>query len=241
MRQSQKGNRARNKNGRKPSGPSINRVYESSGPEGKVRGTPQQIIEKYQSLARDKATAGDRVLAESFLQHAEHYMRILTAAQATQQQHRRDEREEEEAEVDREDVDARGDAGNDAMAVIDGDEQPTVDIVATPESMSQPQRQSRRRNDDDGDAGEGSRRRPRRGTRKPREQSSEDADAARADAPVAEAATGDEGGAAAPAEKPAPRRSRSRAQPSGLDVIDTPEGGGEESDDWPATSAVGHA
>lgn len=81
MRQSQKTNRPRNKNGRKPSGPSPNRVYESTGPEGKVRGTPQQIIEKYQSLARDKATAGDRVLSESFMQHAEHYMRILTAAQ----------------------------------------------------------------------------------------------------------------------------------------------------------------
>ncbi|MEM9724411.1 MAG: DUF4167 domain-containing protein [Pseudomonadota bacterium] len=88
MRQSQKSNRPRNKSGRKPSGPSPNRVYESNGPEGKVRGTPQQIIDKYQSLARDKATSGDRILSEAFLQHAEHYMRILSAAQPQRQEER---------------------------------------------------------------------------------------------------------------------------------------------------------
>ncbi|MEO1329032.1 MAG: DUF4167 domain-containing protein [Pseudomonadota bacterium] len=92
MRQTSKSSRPRNKGNRKSNGASINRVYESSGPEGKVRGTPQQIIEKYQTLARDRATAGDRILAESFLQHAEHYARILTAAQAASaaQQPRRD-------------------------------------------------------------------------------------------------------------------------------------------------------
>ncbi|MEL6479755.1 MAG: DUF4167 domain-containing protein, partial [Pseudomonadota bacterium] len=62
-----------------------NRVYESAGPEGKVRGTPQQIIEKYLTLARDAQTSGDRVVAENFLQHAEHYQRILIQAQAQNQ------------------------------------------------------------------------------------------------------------------------------------------------------------
>ncbi len=70
----------RGKIGRKPMGPSINRVYESSGPDGKVRGTAQQIIEKYESLARDAATSGDRVAAENYNQHAEHYTRIMLAA-----------------------------------------------------------------------------------------------------------------------------------------------------------------
>ena len=59
----------------------LNRVYDSSGPEGKVRGNPQQIIEKYLALARDAALVGDRVAAENFAQHSEHYTRILGAAQ----------------------------------------------------------------------------------------------------------------------------------------------------------------
>ena len=59
----------------------INRVFDSSGPEGKVRGTPQQIIDKYALLARDAQLSGDRVAAENFLQHAEHYTRMLNEAQ----------------------------------------------------------------------------------------------------------------------------------------------------------------
>ena len=58
----------------------INRVFDSSGPEGKVRGTPQQIIEKYQFLARDAQLSNDRVAAENFMQHAEHYTRMLGEA-----------------------------------------------------------------------------------------------------------------------------------------------------------------
>lgn len=69
----------------------MNRVYDSSGPDGKVRGTPQQIIDKYQLLSRDAFTAGDHVAGESYLQHAEHYARILSNARRLQQQ-RRDER-----------------------------------------------------------------------------------------------------------------------------------------------------
>ena len=59
----------------------VNRVFDSSGPEGKVRGTPQQIIEKYTALARDAQLSGDRVNAENFAQHAEHYQRLLAEAQ----------------------------------------------------------------------------------------------------------------------------------------------------------------
>ncbi len=81
MRPGQKNRNQRNKSGRKPMGNVVNRVYESAGPEGKVRGTPQQIIEKYLLLARDSQTSGDRVMAENFLQHAEHYIRLLGASQ----------------------------------------------------------------------------------------------------------------------------------------------------------------
>ncbi len=83
MRSSNK-SRNRNKNGNRrgqSGGNIINRVFESAGPEGKVRGTPQQIIDKYVSLAHDSQLSGDRVAAENFQQHAEHYARILAVAQ----------------------------------------------------------------------------------------------------------------------------------------------------------------
>lgn len=53
-------------------------VFESNGPEIKVRGTPQQVQEKYLALARDAQSAGDRVQAEAYFQHAEHYLRIIS-------------------------------------------------------------------------------------------------------------------------------------------------------------------
>ncbi|MGP9803662.1 DUF4167 domain-containing protein [Paracoccus sp. NSM] len=74
--------RSRSKSNRQRSlGNIVNRVFESSGPEGKVRGTPQQIIEKYLTLARDAQLSHDRVAEQSFLQHAEHYTRMLGEAQ----------------------------------------------------------------------------------------------------------------------------------------------------------------
>ena len=73
--------RVRNKNSRRTVGNVLNRVFESSGPEGKIRGTPQQIIEKYQALSRDASLSGDRIAAENFAQHSEHYARLLSEAQ----------------------------------------------------------------------------------------------------------------------------------------------------------------
>jgi len=64
-----------------------NRTFDSSGPEIKIRGSAANVYEKYLQLARDANTAGDRVMAENYLQHAEHYFRILAAAQAQQQQY----------------------------------------------------------------------------------------------------------------------------------------------------------
>ena len=59
-----------------------NRAFDSNGPEGvKVRGAAQHVYEKYQQLARDAASAGDRVLAENYLQHAEHYFRTIRTMQ----------------------------------------------------------------------------------------------------------------------------------------------------------------
>jgi hypothetical protein len=75
-------NRSRSKGNRNRSvGNIVNRVFDSSGPEGKVRGTPQQIIDKYNQLARDAQLGNDRVAFENFQQHAEHYLRMLAEAQ----------------------------------------------------------------------------------------------------------------------------------------------------------------
>lgn len=63
-----------------------NRTFDSNGPEIKIRGSASHVYEKYLQLARDANTMGDRVMAENYLQHAEHYYRILSAAQAQQAQ-----------------------------------------------------------------------------------------------------------------------------------------------------------
>ena len=55
---------------------------ESNGPDVKIRGNASQLFEKYQSLARDAETSGDRISAESYLQHAEHYYRVMTVQAA---------------------------------------------------------------------------------------------------------------------------------------------------------------
>ena len=78
MRQGQQNRRGRGRS-RKPQNP-LARNYESNGPDVKIRGTASHVAEKYMSLARDALASGDSVTAESYLQHAEHYNRIIMAA-----------------------------------------------------------------------------------------------------------------------------------------------------------------
>ncbi len=72
--------RGRNNNNRKGPNP-LSRSYESNGPDVKIRGTAAHIADKYVQLARDATSSGDPISAENYLQHAEHYYRILAAAQ----------------------------------------------------------------------------------------------------------------------------------------------------------------
>lgn len=120
MRSSKSRSRSKQNRNNRSVGNVINRVFDSSGPEGKVRGTPQQIIEKYNQLARDAQLANDRVAAENFQQHAEHYLRLLSEAQremdARREQQERDNRERQ-AQRDRE-RQAREEAG-DTMVTTD--------------------------------------------------------------------------------------------------------------------------
>lgn len=80
MRNGQKRMRGRNNGHRKSQNP-LTRVYESNGPDVKIRGTASHIAEKYIQLARDAQSSGDPVAAENYYQHAEHYFRLIAAAQ----------------------------------------------------------------------------------------------------------------------------------------------------------------
>src|SRR6056297_4049319 len=165
MRTSNK--RSRNKNNRNRSnnnmGNVVNRVFDSSGPEGKVRGTPQQIIDKYNQLARDAQLGNDRVAFENFQQHAEHYLRLLAEAQREmdarrdqqggqpqggqpqggqpqggQQQKPQQGQQDGEAKAQ---TDASGDSESRSFdAVIDQPGSEDSTLVETPESGSKPRR-----------------------------------------------------------------------------------------------------
>ena len=127
MRSSKPRSRKNNRNRPQQNGGNIpNRVFDSSGPEGKVRGTPQQIIDKYQQLARDSQLSGDRVATENFSQHAEHYLRMLSAAQKEIDERREvQERENRERQAERDRERAERDAQRAEREAQQAQQQPT--------------------------------------------------------------------------------------------------------------------
>ena len=213
--------RSRSKNNRnrnnQQGGNVVNRVFDSSGPEGKVRGTPGQVIEKYNQLARDAQLSNDRVAMENFQQHAEHYLRLLAGAQkemdAKREEQERQNRERQ-AERDRERAERQEREGNQPQQQQHGGgQQPDASEQAQPaaEQQQQPKQQ-----------------------RKPRKPKSETADQ------LPSFVTGDAGGDDAdtglvetPESKPkrAPRRKPRKAEPeAGAD-------GGAEGGSGPAEAA----
>jgi hypothetical protein len=112
MRQGQQNNNNKRMRGRNRKGPNpLTRSYESNGPDVKVRGTALHIAEKYMQLARDAQSSGDRVQAESYFQHAEHYYRIVSAAQAQMPQQQQIYRGDVDGDLDGDDEDDRGQMG----------------------------------------------------------------------------------------------------------------------------------
>ncbi len=150
-------NRSRSKNNRNRSvGNIVNRVFDSSGPEGKVRGTPQQIIDKYGQLTRDAQLSNDRVAAENFQQHAEHYIRMLAEAQkemeARREQQEQQQRERNQQQQQRREEQARDENDAPQPAAEGAGEQPDIietpeergsALVETPEGKAKPKSQSR--------------------------------------------------------------------------------------------------
>lgn len=162
MRSSKSRSRSKsNRNNNRSVGNIVNRVFDSSGPEGKVRGTPQQIIDKYNQLARDAQLANDRVATENFQQHAEHYLRLLSQAQKEQEARREQQEQqnrERQAERDRERAarqereSAAAGTGDqpdllntdEAAAVVEGEGE--TGLVETPENKTEkPKRASKPR------------------------------------------------------------------------------------------------
>ena len=166
MRQGQHKNRSRSR-GRRP-GNSVNRVYESNGPDVKVRGTAQTVAEKYLQLARDAASSGDIVKAESFYQHAKHYLRIVAASQTVGQpgqqgQQQRRSMYDDDNDDDGDEPSGDGDSGADEAAVIRGTggghdgssgRGTVIEPVDIVELQPQPQ-PARGGGDDDGNAWDG--------------------------------------------------------------------------------------
>lgn len=113
-----------------------NHVFDSHGPDVRVRGTAQQLFEKYLQHGRDATSAGDRVAAEAYFQHAEHYFRIMNAmAQAAQQgQQERAERQSARqprvASVGHEEENEHG--ATESVAPVRGEE-PQPDVQPQPE------------------------------------------------------------------------------------------------------------
>ena len=158
MRSSKSRSRNKIRNTRPTGGNIINRVFDSSGPDGKVRGTPQQIIEKYNQLHRDAQLSNDRVNAENFAQHAEHYTRLLAEAQREVDQKREEQEEQNrqrQVERDRERQDrfsaqetvSNAPASNDQPEIVSDvlgdDTSEDSGLVETPEEKPQRPRKPR--------------------------------------------------------------------------------------------------
>jgi len=137
-----------NNNNRKGPNP-LTRTYESNGPDVKIRGSAQQIAEKYATLARDAQSSGDRVMAENYLQHAEHYNRIIAAAQAQMpiqnvQQNRDD--FDDDLDEDRDEFDNTGNSsGAETPAAANGSGPQPV-IEGTPAELAYNQENGRENN-----------------------------------------------------------------------------------------------
>ena len=201
--------RRRRSGGNNNNNPNPNRHYESNGPDVRIRGSAQQILDKYLQYARDAQTAGDRVKAEALFQHAEHYARIVAVFEKQKEEARlereaRDaQRAEERAQRDAEraaqsDADGEAPEGESADTGVD-----TVDAeMASEDSGAEPK--------------------PRRRSRKPREESdAEESVVSEGDeaAPTVADASDD-----ASAEKPKRRRTYSRKKEATPEVADDADG-----------------
>lgn len=125
-------------------GPNKNTVFDSNGPDVRVRGTAQQIIEKYLSLARDASSSGDRVGSENYLQHADHYQRMLNEIVGARPEGGRPENGGRPMR--------RPNGQDDDQPGYDADqEQPQIDAEPEPDAVERPKRRKREVSEDEDD------------------------------------------------------------------------------------------
>ncbi len=153
----------RGRNQRRRQGTNINRALDSNGPEVRIRGTANQIYDKYLGLARDATSAGDRIKAENYYQYAEHYFRLIRASQPAHTP---------QAEMDGE---SDGDGDQPSLGAGDGNHRQTGDSEVHAKSPADNARDEERTVSHERDADnaeEGERRRSR--NRRPRRVASSD-------------------------------------------------------------------
>jgi hypothetical protein len=134
--QQQKRMRGRNRNNRSHN--PLTRVYESNGPDVKVRGTAHHIAEKYIQLARDSQASGDPVSSEGYLQHAEHYFRLIAAAQAQFAQQNPHQPQQPYQRPDMEGGEEFEEGGGDESAPSDPNAQPYTSSAPVQRQQHQP-------------------------------------------------------------------------------------------------------
>jgi hypothetical protein len=215
-------NRQRGRNGGRKHVNPLSRNFESNGPDVKVRGNAAHVAEKYLQLARDAQSSGDSVMAENYLQHAEHYFRIVSSAQQAQNGQRPDGQDDADYDDDMPEMNSRFSSPQpqpqQQYVQQDGDEQPEGD--------QRPQQGEQRQQRPEGDRpprNERSRQRPDR--ERPVRPETTDAEAAApatqpsaaAPADVAAPAEAPEVAADGEARKPRERRPR-RRRPAGGDA-----------------------
>jgi hypothetical protein len=237
-----------NQNQRRSVGNIINRVFDSAGPDGKVRGTPQQIIDKYNVLARDAQLSGDRVAAENYLQHAEHYSRLLGDAQRQAQEQRQAQdqqrdstrRDDGQRRPNGQENDASDQSDDSGLATFDPREMDDASgPVETPESRHQTAGDSNR-SEEARETGKetGSRRqraaRAEEAARNAADSAARDDEASESSGPVNEETSAAPAEQGAGEEKPAPKK-RTRRKPRAKD--DEGEEGTENSSAQTETSA----
>ncbi|MCR9268813.1 MAG: DUF4167 domain-containing protein [Henriciella sp.] len=193
--------RRRRSGGNNNNNPNPNRHYESNGPDVRIRGSAQQILDKYLQYARDAQTSGDRVKAEALFQHAEHYARIVAVF----------EKQKEEARLEREARDAaraeeRAQREAERAAQSEDDENASSDDANSEEtteaSTDDPSTETK----------------PRRRGRKPREESGSD------ELKVIDGDDSTDSASEDTAEKPKRRRTYSRKKDAPVDAVEEADG-----------------
>ena len=121
MKHNASNRRSRNRNNRgRNNNNGRSKIFDSNGPEVRIRGTAHQICEKYLTLAKDARSSGDVVMAESYLQHAEHYQRVIASFEPAQSEHKQDQdqsREQAKAEQGNEKALAEKQTSNDDLSL----------------------------------------------------------------------------------------------------------------------------